>query len=182
MNDLWYALYVRPRFEKIVHAQLENKGYEVFLPTYRSPRSWSDRVKSLSLPLFPGYVFCRFDIHARLPVLVTPGVHYVVGPGKTPLAVEEAEISALRHLAESGAKTQPWPYLRGGALVRVVAGPLDGLTGIVVRAKGCERLIVSITLLMRSVSVEIDGRCVKPLVGPEQVAHTVLNLRRAVGL
>ena len=163
MNKRWYALYVRPRFEKLAQSHLEHKGYEVFLPTYSTTRSWSDRVKSLSLPLFPGYVFCRFDIQERLPILITPGVQFVVGIDRTPQPVGEDEISAIRRLGETGTKTKPCAYPGNGEPVRVVAGPLDGLTGIVVRAKGSHRLIVSVALLRRSVSVEIDERYLEPL-------------------
>jgi len=163
MSHLWYALHVKPRFEKYVQTHLEEKGYESFFPSYESTRRWSDRVKSISLPLFPSYVFSRFDINARLPILITPGVNFVVGAGKTPTAVDEAEIAAVRHILEAGLTMQPWPYLREGETVRVEEGALEGLTGIVVRAKGVDRLIVSVTLLMRSVSVEIERSAVRPL-------------------
>ena len=185
MSHLWYALQVRPRFEKHVEMHLQEKGYEAFLPTYISTRRWSDRVKTLSLPLFPSYVFCRFDIHARLPVLITPGVHSVVGIGKTPIPVEETEIGAIRHLLEKGVTSQPWPYLKEGEMVQVEEGPLEGLTGIVVRAKGADRLVVSVTLLMRSVSVEIDRRCVRPIDASlnskkPEVAIDIPNFHRGI--
>jgi len=163
MNDSWYALHVKPRFEKYVTGQLSGKGYETFMPSYVSNRKWSDRVKSLSMPLFPGYVFCRFDVHARLPILVTPGVMTVVGVGKAPVAIEEHEIAAIQRVVESGLPAQRWPYLNCGELVQVESGPLEGLTGIVARMKGCDRLVVSVSLLMRSVSVEIDRAFVKPV-------------------
>jgi len=163
MNECWYALHVKPRFEKYVTGQLSVKGYETLLPSYVSKRKWSDRVKTLSLPLFPGYVFCRFNVNARLPILVTPGVMAVVGVGKAPVAIEEHEISAIQQVIDSGLPTQRWPYLNCGEMVRVETGPLEGLTGIVVRMKGCDRLVVSVSLLMRSVSVEIDRNFVKPL-------------------
>ena len=171
MDRLWYALHVRSRFEKPVLAQLEGKGYEAFLPTYTSVRRWSDRTKSVTLPLFPNYIFCRFDVHARLPILVTPGVNFVVGAGKSPTAVDDNEIAALRYLLDSEVAPQPWPYIGVGETVQVVAGPLCGLTGIVLRTKGCDRLIVSISLLMRSVAVEVDRRHIEPL--PETLtAHS----------
>lgn len=163
MERLWYALHVRSRFEKLVLTQLEGKGYEAFLPTYTSIRRWSDRTKSASLPLFPNYVFCRFDVHARLPILVTPGVHFVVSTGKTPTPVEDEEIAALHHLVSARVSPQPWPYIVEGEGVQVVDGPLTGLKGIVLRTKGCDRLIVSVSLLMRSVAVEIDRRHIEPL-------------------
>ncbi len=166
MNHQWYALHVKSRFEKHVQMHLEEKGYEVFLPMYASTRQWSDRVKALSLPLFPSYVFCRFDIHSRLPILITPGVQTVIGIGKTPVAVDEAEIAAVHQMLSSGVPTQPWPYLQVGEEVRVEEGPLEGLTGIVVRTKGADRLVVSVSLLMRSVSVEIDRRWIKPIEQP----------------
>src|SRR5262245_25205815 len=155
MSDQWYALHVRPRFEKHVETHLEEKGYEVFYPTYTTTRQWSDRIKSLSLPLFPGYVFCRFNLHSRLPVLVTPGVNQVVGAGKTPITVDESELLSIRRVLESGVAAQPWPYLKVGEPVSIENGPLEGMTGIVTRIKNSYRLVVSVSLLMRSVAVEL---------------------------
>jgi len=163
MTDHWYALHVKPRFEKYVTRQLESKGYETFLPTYVLKRKWSDRTKSLSFPLFPSYVFCRFDIHSRLPIVITPGVMAVLGTGKIATPVDEAELVAIRHITESGLLAEPCPYLGVGELVRVEAGPLEGLIGIVLRTKGADRLVVSVSLLMRSVSVEIERSRVKPV-------------------
>jgi transcription antitermination factor NusG len=171
MSDHWYALHVRPRFEKYVQTHLEEKGFEVFLPTYATTRKWSDRVKSISLPLFPSYIFCRFDVRNRLPILVTPGVHTVVGIGKSPVAVDETELLAIRHVLESGVATQPWPYLRVGEQVQIETGPLEGLTGLVVRMKDSYRLIVSVSLLMRSVSVELDRRWIKPVNAPGRASE-----------
>jgi len=161
MNDSWYALHVKPRFESLVEAQLNGKGYEVFLPTYESKRRWSDRIKTLECPLFPGYVFCRFDLNLRLPILVTPGVNSIIGVGKTPTPVDAEEISAIRNIVQSGIAALPCDYIREGETVRVESGPLEGLVGIVQRSRNSERLVVSLTLLMRSVSVEIDRSWVK---------------------
>jgi len=163
MSDQWYALHVRPRFEKHVETHLEEKGYEVFYPTYTTTRQWSDRIKSLSLPLFPGYVFCRFNLHSRLPILVTPGVNQVVGAGKTPITVDESELLSIRRVLESGVAAQPWPYLKIGETVSIENGPLEGMTGIVTRIKNSYRLVVSVSLLMRSVAVELDSHWIKPL-------------------
>jgi transcription antitermination factor NusG len=163
MKDLWYALHVRPRFEKHVQSQLQEKGYEVFLPISIAKRKWSDRIKTVEVPLFPCYLFCRFDINARLPVLITPGVNCVVGVGKAPHPVAEEEILAVRRVVESGVAAEPYPYLQAGQMVQVESGPLEGLTGAVVRVKGADRLVVSVSLLMRSVSAEIDRNCVTPL-------------------
>src|SRR5215831_3504026 len=123
MSDCWYALQVKPRFERIVTTQLEQKGYETLLPTFVSKRQWSDRVKTLSLPMFPGYLFCRFDVHSRLPIVMTPGVMAVVGSGRIPGPVNESEIDAIRHLMVSGVYAEPCPYVAVGELVRVETGP-----------------------------------------------------------
>jgi transcription antitermination factor NusG len=163
MTDRWYALHVKPRFERYVTGQLEQKGYETFLPVYVSKRKWSDRVKTLTLPLFPGYTFCCFNINARLPILVTPGVMTILGVGRLPAPVDPSEIAAIRHVVDSGIHAQPCKYLAVGTKVRIESGPLEGLVGIIARIKDSKRLIVSVSLLMRSVAVELDGTSVKPL-------------------
>jgi transcription antitermination factor NusG len=159
----WYALQVRPRFEKVVASTLLTKGYEGFLPLYRHRSRWSDRIKEVQLPLFPGYLFCRFDINRRLPILITPGVMHVVGIGKTPHPVDDDEIAALQAIVISGLQTEPRSYLTVGQRVRIEIGPLAGVEGILVALKGEHRLVVSVNLLQRSVSVEIDESWVLPV-------------------
>jgi transcriptional antiterminator RfaH len=159
----WFALQIRSRYEKIAATLLRGKGYELFLPLYKSRRCWSDRIKELELPLFPGYLFCRFDPLDRLPILVTPGVIQVVGIGRNPAPVDDAEITNIQTAVQSGLPRQPWPFLQSGQRVRVECGPLRGLEGIVVVFKGRHRLVLSVTLLQRSVTVEVDGAWVRPL-------------------
>ena len=155
----WYALQVRPRFEKIIASTLLSKGYEGFLPLYRHRSRWSDRIKEVELPLFSGYMFCRFDINKRLPILVTPGVIQIVGIAKTPYPVDDNEIAALQSIVISGLQTEPRSYLNIGEKVRIEIGPLAGVEGILTSIKGSKRLIVSVNLLLRSVSVDRpDGR------------------------
>ena len=114
----WYALLVRSRRENQVLTQLLGQGYECFLPVYKSERRWSDRMKEIQQPLFPGYLFCRFDIHNRGPVLMAPGVHQIVGIGRTPVPVSETEIESIRRVLASGLPSQPWLYLQVGQRVR----------------------------------------------------------------
>jgi transcription antitermination factor NusG len=163
MSEHWYALHVKPRFEKYVTSLLTQKGYETLMPIYTSRRKWSDRVKTLSLPLFPGYTFCRFNIDSRLPILVTPGVMTILGVGRVPAPVQESEIGAIRHVMDSKVGSEPCEYLTAGRRVRVESGPLEGLEGIILRMKDSDRLVVSVHLLMRSVAVDIDSISVKPL-------------------
>ena len=162
-GTFWYALHVRTRFEKVVARNLQGKGYEEFLPLYRRVNRWSDRVKEIELPLFPGYVFCRFNPHDRLPILTVPGVNAVVGIGKNLMAVDESELDAVRAVLKSEAYCEPWPYLEVGQRVQVEYGPLAGTQGIVTLVKNTYRLVISVNMLQRSVAVEIDRDCLKRL-------------------
>jgi len=130
-------------------------GYEYYLPMSCSTRKWSDRWKKVETPLFPGYLFCRMNPNDRLPVLTTPGIIQIVGIGKTPVPVEEDEIVALQRVENSCLPTTPWPYLEVGQIARIGDGPLKGLTGIVTRIKSGMKLILSVSVLQRSVAVEI---------------------------
>jgi transcription antitermination factor NusG len=165
-NELWYALQVRPRFDKQVSANLRAKGYELLLPLYKRKSHWSDRIKTLEAPLFPGYLFCHFDVGKRLPILQAPGVTSVVGIGKCPEPIDEKEIEAIRTIMSSGVTYQPHPYLTVGDCVRVEHGALAGLVGLITLVKNDFRLIISVNLLMRSVSVEIDRSWVDPIRPP----------------
>jgi transcription antitermination factor NusG len=163
-NQPWYALHVRSKFENLASATLHGKGYQEFLPVYRSQRRWSDRVKELDLPLFPGYLFCRFDVHDRLlPILTTPGVVAIVGAGKTPVPVSEEEIAAVQAIVRSGLPAQPWPCLTVGSRVLIERGPLAGVEGIALNVDKKYRLVVSVPLLQRSVAVEIDRDWARPI-------------------
>jgi transcription antitermination factor NusG len=159
----WYAIRVRSRYENTVATILQGKGYEWFLPLYRSRRAWSDRIKEIQLPLFPGYVFCRFDVQRRLPILTTPGVVGVVGVGKRPVAIDESEIGAIKSAIGSGLPARPWPFLQIGQEVSVANGPLCGLRGILLNFKGQHRLVLSVTLLQRSIAIEVESAWVNPV-------------------
>lgn len=157
----WYALQVRPRFEKVVATLLKDKGYEEYLPCYKSRRRWSDRVRTIEVPLFPGYTFCRFNVHDKLPVLVVPGVKSIVGIDRLPTAITDEEIDSIRKVTGSGMSYTPWPAVQAGQSVYVVRGPLAGLEGTVIEVRSGVRLILSLPLLQRSISVEIDEDCVQ---------------------
>ena len=174
MSSQWYAIQVRPRFEKVVATQLRYKGYDEYLPIYKSRRRWSDRMKDVDLPLFSGYTFCKFDVQARLPILVVPGVLSIVGTGKMPTALSEEEISSIQKVVACGMKYEPWPFMEAGQPVFVERGPLAGLEGIVVEVKTNCRLVLSVPLLQRSVAVEIDRGCVRPTSNPGPAAKAGL--------
>ena len=160
---MWYAIQTRVRREQMAATLLAGKGYKTFLPTYVSERRWRGQSREVNSPLFPGYLFCHFDVQRRLPILVTPGVVGVVGNGRVPIAVPQSEISAIRSLVLSGARAEPWPYLECGQRVRIAEHALEGLEGILVGHKGSHRVVVSVTLLRRSVALEIHRSKVIPI-------------------
>jgi transcription antitermination factor NusG len=129
------------------------KGYDVFLPTVR--RETDSETRRSPAPLFPGYVIAKFDGHNRLPILTIPGLLHVVSSGRTPLPIPESEVDSLRIAANSNLNIEPWPFIGFGQQVTVRKGPLAGARGIVVDAKDGQRLAVSISILQRSVTVEL---------------------------
>ena len=163
MNQQWYAVRVRSQYEDMVARHLRVRGLEAFLPLYRQQQRWSDRFKELELPLFPGYVFCQFDPKNRLPVLTVPGVVHIVGAGKNPVPIDETEIAAIQAAVKSGLPRLPWPFLEVGQRVKIEYGPLCGIEGILLGFRGHHRLVLSITLLQRSVAVEMNEEWIRPL-------------------
>jgi transcription antitermination factor NusG len=159
----WYAIRTRSNHERIAKTILKEKGYESYLPLYQSKRRWSDRVVETEKPLFPGYLFCRFDRKEQLPILTTPGVASIVGFGLEPEPVPEVEIDAVQALLRCGLRVEPSMLLHEGQRVRVNRGALEGLEGTLMKKKSEWRFVVSVTMLQRSISVEIDSDWITPL-------------------
>ncbi len=173
----WFALQVRSRREFHVSTQLTGLGYECFLPVYKSERRWSDRVKEIEQPLFPGYLFCRFDYHNRGPILMTPAVQQIVGVGRTPIPVGETEVESIRQALASGLPTQPWLYLQIGQRVRVSHGSMNNLEGILINFKGGHRVVLSVSLLQRSVAMEVDLSWVTAISDAKKAPVTMVRAR-----
>lgn len=161
-NLCWYALRTRSNHEKLAAAFLEAKGFEHFLPLYRVPKRLSDRLMERSIPLFPGYLFCRFDGRYRGPVLSASGVVSIISFGGKPAKIEETEIAAIQKALGSGQNVEPYPYLQEGQQIRIENGPLRGMKGILVK-KRCWRIVISVQLLHRSIAVEIDPDSIAPI-------------------
>lgn len=159
----WYALRVRTKCEKIVVGGLCQRDIINFLPLYQTKTQWSDRVKTSSVPLFPGYVFAKLNGQELHHVPKVPDCMYVVGRGNVPEALEESEIDAVKRLVADGAGVGPWPFCTVGQAVEVTRGPLAGLRGVYVRAAGQDRLIISLPILQRSVATEIESYFVRPI-------------------
>jgi len=158
----WFALHVRSRREKSVAVQLEAKEQEAFLPVYNARRRWTDRMITVSLPLFSGYVFCRFRPEYRSSVMATSGVIDVVRNGRDLAPIHLDEIEALRRAVNTALFTEPYASLVPGQTVVMSDGPLRGLSGKLLEVRGGLRLVLSVHMLQRSVLVEINRDWVVP--------------------
>jgi transcription antitermination factor NusG len=157
-GESWFAIHAAPQAEKKVAEHLTYKGYQCFLPLYKSRRKWSDRTKVLELPLFPGYVFCRLREAIIGPIRSTPGIVRVVSFGGKPYPIPESEIEALQQIVRSGADASPYmPFLKVGQKVQVKDGPLSGIVGIVVQMRNQRRLVISLDAVMKSISLNLDA-------------------------
>jgi transcription antitermination factor NusG len=146
-----------------VARHLRSRGVEEFSPVCTTVEQWSDRKKRTEHHLFPGYIFCRVNPSDRLPVLSIPGAMGLVGFGHGPMVIPEKEIESVRTMVESGLLVQPWPFLEAGQTVLIERGPLSGVEGVLIEVKKGYRLVVSITLLQRSVSAELERDWVRPI-------------------
>jgi transcriptional antiterminator NusG len=162
----WFALEITRRQEKCVERLLRCRGYDPFLPQNETLRSRADRMAKVMLPLFPGYLFCRFDPVHRLPILTTPGVYRMVSTAQGPTPVDETELDNLRSVIAAKADCRPWPYVDVGRQRRIVSGPLRGLQGIPAEHTRKCRLILSVTLLRRAIALELDMSAVEPVATP----------------
>jgi transcription antitermination factor NusG len=154
----WFAIRTRSRHERLVAQQLEQQDIESFLPTVKSLRKWSDRIKEVELPLFSGYSFARFVLCSpdRLRVLQTQGVAGFVGVRGMGIPVPQEQIESLKTLLANQIQMKDHPFLQAGQRVRIKGGALDGVEGILT-AQDDRNLIISIEPIRRSLSVSISG-------------------------
>jgi len=157
----WHALYTRHQHENAVAQALSARGFEVFLPQYRTVHRWKDRDKELLLPLFPNYVFLHGGLDRMLTLVTAPGVHSLVSWGGRAANIPWEEIEAVRRLVASPYQVEPHPFLKCGDRVRVTSGPLEGIEGILVRRTRGYRLVLSVEMLSQSASVEVDTSMVE---------------------
>lgn len=172
----WYAVRTMSNRERVVAGFLNGKGIEACVPIH-APRL-EPHGRRRERVLFPGYVFCSFDPSKLLPIVTVPGVVGVVCSGRKPAAVEPHEMRAIMRLMESGLPSEPHPYLSTGERVRVRLGPLTGVEGVLIREGRNERIVISVSLLMSSVMVEIERSFVEPV---KVRAHAVRQLAMARG-
>lgn len=159
MLRAWFAIETWPRYERKIATQLATKAVEVFLPLQRQLHQWSDRRRTIDVPLFPNYVFVRIsdDMESRLPVLRTDGVRKFVGTGYSGTPIRDAEIESIRGLLREGAPLHAHPYLYVGQRVRIRGGSLDGIEGVLSAGNDGVNFVVSIDLIQRSLAVKLCG-------------------------
>jgi transcription antitermination factor NusG len=153
----WFAIQVKSKCEPAVAQALRQKGYEDFLPLYRIRKQWSDRWKEIELPLFAGYVFCRFSLEeTRAPIVTTPGVVKILGAGQELTPISDIEIDNVRAVLNRKVEATPCRYGQIGDKVRVIFGPLTGVEGILTAHRKRFQLVLSVTTVQGSIAVEID--------------------------
>jgi transcription antitermination factor NusG len=156
-TEHWFALQVWTGREQLAAAHLQLRGYEIFLPSYCVQRRWSDRVKRVPRALFAGYLFCRLRPETFGKMITTPGVIRIVGNTDGPMSVPLHEIEALQRVVETRLLVEPWPFLKVGQRVTIAEGPLRGTEGLILRVKNQHRLVISLSLLQRSVAVDVPS-------------------------
>jgi transcription antitermination factor NusG len=176
---LWYAVSTRSRQEKCAASMLENLEVAHFLPLIEEERRWSDRKQKVTLPLFPGYMFVQIASFSefQLRVLKVPGIVDFVRNRNGPLAIPESEIRNVRALVSHGVGCSPHPFLKAGDRVRVVRGTLAGVEGTLIRCGDQSRLVISVEMIQRSVSVSVAVFDVEVIYrAPTQNARSFLAL------
>lgn len=167
-NELhWYAVWSRSRHEKMVASALTNVGVTAFLPLVTEMHHWSDRCKSVDVPLFPGYVFVQIPNsgEAQLQVRKTTGVVQFVGNQRGAVPIQDKEINDVRAVLEQRVSCSPYPFLQLGQRVRICGGALDGIEGVLVGRDSASKLVISIELIQRSLAVSVYNLDVEPVGG-----------------
>jgi transcription antitermination factor NusG len=158
-TETWYGLHTQSRHEKIVVQRLQERGVTTFLPLVTEVRRWSDRKKSVELPLFSCYVFAKFQPNRaeRLRVLRVDGVFGLVGGKGEGVPIPDEQIDAVRSLVEAQVPWSSHPFLKIGQRVRIRSGALNGVEGVLVQRNGDRTLVISVDAIQRSLAVRLEG-------------------------
>lgn len=152
----WYAAYVKHHHERKTVDLLQRKGFNTFLPEQKVVHRWKDRNKTLYTPLFPGYVFVHGNLRDKFHIVNTPGVFFLVESQGRACAIPRQEIESIRRLTDSGLGAESHPFLTSGDRVQIRTGPLAGVVGILSRFKNQYRVVLSIELVEKAVSIEVE--------------------------
>ena len=157
LQHLWYVLHTKSRFENVVNDGLMNKSVEVFLPKIQVRSKRRDRKAMITVPLFPGYLFVKTDLnpHNHLEIVKTTGAVRLIGTKDGPVPVSPTAIESLKIMVEGNNQVSTGYQLKKGDRVIVIAGPFAGVSGIFVRYRGQDRVVVNIEALGQYASVEV---------------------------
>jgi transcription antitermination factor NusG len=180
-GEAWYAVYTKHQHEKSATNVLTRKGFKVLLPLYHTAHRWKDRMQIVALPVFPCYLFLHTSLQRKLEILQTPGVFWLVGHGGHASLVPDSDIESIRKIMQGGAHVEPHSYLKSGDRVRVLAGPMAGVEGILTRVKNRYRVVLSVDLLQKAVAVEVDVSSVERLGVLRPVGHPATDSQRMMG-
>jgi transcription antitermination factor NusG len=173
----WYAVYTMSRHEKRVAAHCDRIAIEHFLPLYTWRRSWKNRTTvDLQMPLFPNYIFVQLSADDHGPLMRLPGVLSTVGNAAGPVAIQDSEMEVLRRIMDCKA-IEPHAYITAGDKVRVKAGPLEGIVGVVLRKGNGLRFIVTLDLIGKSVALDIESSALEVIAS----ANSELSAKRSAG-
>ncbi|MGA1825485.1 MAG: transcription termination/antitermination protein NusG [bacterium] len=166
-NRLWYAVQTNSRHEQVVYDRLVRKNFEAFLPKIEVWSRRKDRKKRIEVPLFRGYLFINCKLHDDnwLNILKTPGLARIIGFSEGPTPIDEEEINSIKILLQNDTVINPYPFLKLKRQVRIVNGPLAGVEGVLLKTdENKNKLVVSVTLLQRSICVEVNSIDVEPIL------------------
>jgi transcription antitermination factor NusG len=159
-KNRWYAVHTKSRFEQKVVDGLIGKSVEVFLPRVQVMSRRKDRRKKILVPILPGYIFVNFSLNPEdyWKIIKTTGVVRMIGFEGKPVPANDEEIKSLMVLDNTDRTVQNQTYIKKGDMVMIMEGPLKGLTGFYVRHRNqSDKVVVSIELLNRSLSVDIEN-------------------------
>jgi len=160
MNE-WIAVYTKPRHEKVVQAEFEEKQIESYLPLIRKKHRWSDRMKWVETPIFKSYIFARIELKNYMDVLQTHGVHHIIKFQNKIAVIPEFQIKNLKKMIDGGFDPFPSDYFVVGDEVKVMGGPLKGITGVIARSDSADKLIIKIDAIQHAVAVQIESKYLK---------------------
>ena len=163
VEEVWLAVYTKPRHEKTADEQLKKKGIKSYLPLVKRLRFWKDRKKWVWMPLFNSYLFVQIPLNHTLYVLQTMGVHHIVKFKGEYAIVPPEQIEAVREILEGGLIPNPHDYFDIGQEVEVIGGPLRGVRGTLSRKDTEQRFVLHVDGIQQAISVKIDSGMLKPV-------------------
>jgi transcription antitermination factor NusG len=159
----WHVVYTKPKSERKVATSISNMGLESYLPLQKVIRQWSDRKKSIEMPLFPNYVFVKVDSETRVRLYSINELIRFVSIERRPVIVRENEIQTLKKVLNEGNEVSNEEYFQNGMKVRIKHGQFEGLEGVIIKKSSSTRILLRIDGLMKAYSFNIPTQLTERL-------------------